>query len=341
MTAQLDEYQQAARRIREATKNKAYRAYPMGQEAGSYLRWKRGRITDSTYRDYESCLDKLARAFPDLELSDFEPPVGTDRLEEFLDRQWGDQQPRTYNKNLSVVKDFFKFAVLKGKLHGDPSLPLVPHKKRDVHREIFRQDDRSRILAAGPAPEYLRRDRIALRLLLTYGLRKGALRRIQFKHFDASRHVLTIFTKGQKVRDLPIVDAALWDDLAKLQFEIEAEPGHFLMCRRKAVFHGYRDDGSTRMDVVHYADSPMGDHGLHDWWYGCLQRAGVAASGQTSGEKMHKARHTSGQRVLDQTGNLKAVQRLLGHASIQTTADIYTDWDLDQLAQTMRDLGDD
>jgi site-specific recombinase XerC len=40
---------------------------------------------------------------------------------------------------------------------------------------------------------------------------------------------------------------------------------------------------------------------------------------------MHSARHTAGQTVLDRTGNLKAVQKLLGHASM-TTADIYTDW---------------
>jgi site-specific recombinase XerC len=45
---------------------------------------------------------------------------------------------------------------------------------------------------------------------------------------------------------------------------------------------------------------------------------------------MHKARHTAGQRVLDSTGNLKAVHKLLGHASIQTTGDIYADWDMDQ-----------
>ena len=51
---------------------------------------------------------------------------------------------------------------------------------------------------------------------------------------------------------------------------------------------------------------------------------------------MHKARHTAGQRVLDATGNLKAAQKLLGHASIQTTGDVYADWDIDQLADTMR-----
>lgn len=42
--------------------------------------------------------------------------------------------------------------------------------------------------------------------------------------------------------------------------------------------------------------------------------------------------------MLDKTGNLKAVQKLLGHSSITTTADTYTDWDIDQLAETMREV---
>jgi site-specific recombinase XerC len=56
---------------------------------------------------------------------------------------------------------------------------------------------------------------------------------------------------------------------------------------------------------------------------------------------MHTARHTAGQVVLDKTGNLKAVQKLLGHSSITTTGDIYTDWDIDQLAETMRQVLDE
>jgi integrase len=91
-----------------------------------------------------------------------------------------------------------------------------------------------------------------------------------------------------------------------------------------------------RIDRFQYRDQPMGVHGLHKWWYRCLERAGVVAKGQTRGERMHKARHTAGQRVLDAThGNLNAVQKLLGHSSISTTGDIYTDWDIDQLADTL------
>lgn len=94
-------------------------------------------------------------------------------------------------------------------------------------------------------------------------------------------------------------------------------------------------NGSSRMDETLFRDQPMGAHGLHNWWYGCLQRAGLVPEGVTSGERMHKARHTAGQRLLDATGNLKAVQKLLGHESIQTTGDIYTDWDVEQLADSL------
>ena len=75
-------------------------------------------------------------------------------------------------------------------------------RKRDVHRTTFSPDQRRSIIASAPDL----RDRIALRLLFDYGLRKGALKAVQFKHFDHERRRLTIFTKGQKVRELPLPD---------------------------------------------------------------------------------------------------------------------------------------
>jgi site-specific recombinase XerC len=42
--------------------------------------------------------------------------------------------------------------------------------------------------------------------------------------------------------------------------------------------------------------------------------------------------------MLDKTGYLKAVQKLLGHSSIQTTADIYTEWDIDQLTASLSEV---
>lgn len=319
---------QAAQIMRDLMRDKSYQALPLGQDAAAYLRVKRKRLTESSHRDYESGLDKFVRYFPDLRIEDFEPPVGTRRVEEFLDRQYGGQAPRTYNKNLSILRDFFKHQVLRGALHGDPTLPIERARARQVYRTTFPPDQIRAILAS---QEDLR-DRIALRLLLDFGLRKGALKNVQVKHFDHYRKRLTIFTKGQKVRELPIPSKPFWFDLERLIVEEQLKPNHYMMARQKTI---------PRAGVRRFYDKPMSDHGLHRWWYRCLTNAGIVPEGTSSGERMHKARHTAGQRVLDATGNLKAVQKLLGHASIQTTGDVYADWDIDQLARTMADVLDE
>ena len=312
---------EAARIMREAVRDKSYRLLPLGQDAEAYLLAKRKRLTDSSYRDYESGLDKFCRYFPDLQLTDFEPPVGTERLEEFLDAQWGAAAPRTYNKNLSILGDFFEWATLRGRLHGDPTTAIERAKARGVHRTTFTRDQIRSIIAE--ADEL--RDRLALRLLLDYGLRKGSLQAVRFQHFDHVRKRLTIFAKGGKVRNLPIPDPAFWHDLERLILDTQAAGSWFLMPRRKG------NQSASRL--IH--TEPMGAHGMHTWWYQRLAAAGIVPEGTTRGEKLHKARHTAGQRLLDGTGNLKAVQQLLGHESISTTGDIYVGWDEDALAASL------
>jgi site-specific recombinase XerC len=174
---------------------------------------------------------------------------------------------------------------------------------------------------------------------LFYGIRKGSLQAVQFRHFDHQRHRLTIFAKGQKVRELPIPHSEFWLDLERHILDVEAKPDDYLLCRQRTIPVGVPDGERHRQtELRRFPDKPMSANGTHLWWYRCLANAGIVPAGARRGEHMHKARHTAGQRVLDRTGNLKAVQKLLGHRSIQTTGDIYADWDIDQLAMTMADV---
>jgi hypothetical protein len=163
-------------------------------------------------------LDKLARYFADLELEDFEPPVGTERLEEFLDAQWGAGAPRTYNKNLSIVKRLLQVPGPARPLHGDPTLAIERARKRDVYRTTFTTDQRRAIIAEPGGPARPDRAAAAARLRAPQG-RAAA---VQFKHFDHVRKRLTIFTKGEKVRELPIPDPAFWHDLERHILDVEA-----------------------------------------------------------------------------------------------------------------------
>jgi integrase len=156
---------------------------------------------------------------------------------------------------LSILREFFKFQVLRGKLHGDPTLPIERAKKRAVLRTTF--TDEQRIQIVGAQTEL--RDRIALRLLLDYGIRKGSLQAIQFKHFDHLRKRLVVFAKGGKIRDLPIPHPAFWDDLGRLIVDLQAEPGHYLLPRQKAIPAPHKKDipwAGMRMHM--FPGQPMG-----------------------------------------------------------------------------------
>jgi integrase len=323
---------EASRMIADATKDKSFLELPMGCEIGRYLRAKRKELTETSYIGYEGCLHKLALQFAYLELADFEIPVGSERIEEWMDQRWGDASPGTYNVNHSILSDFFKWQIRHQRMRSNPMGLVGRARKRDVLRTTFSNDQRHAIIASSPGL----RDRIALRLLFDYGIRKGALRAVQFKHFDYQRRRLTIFTKGGKVRALPIPHAEFWTDLERLVLEWEAQPDHFLLCLIKPI---------PRAGLKRFPDRAMSNTATHRWWYRRLELAGLVAPGTTGTHgqmKMHAARHTAGQRLLDATGNLKAAQRLLGHASIQTTGDIYVDHDLDQLTQSLADvLSDD
>jgi integrase/recombinase XerC len=302
---------------------------PIGNEVARYLRTKRMRLTDSSYHSYEFCLEKFVRHCEDLQPEDFEPPAGMQRLEECLETLWGTAAPRTYNKNLSIIKDFFRWQVKQGRLKGDPTVLIERARSGDVYRPTYSDEQRRAILASNRDSL---RDSIALRLLLDYGLRKGALQTIQFTHFDHQRQRVTHLHKG---RGGPTDPNPPREVLDRPQAAHPEHPGqaralpHVCPATRwprpcgrpsRATCEQPR---STRLVV------PLPRKG---------RRRG---SGNDQWRADHKARYTAGQRVLDSTGNIKAVQKLLGHASIRTTGDLYTDWDITQLEATLTEVLDD
>jgi integrase len=137
-----------------------------------------------------------------------------------------------------------------------------------------------------------RRDRICLRLLLLYGIRKGSLQAAQFRHFDHQRRRLTIFAKGQKVRELPIPHADFWLDLERHILDAHAKPDDYLLCRQRTIPAGAPNDQRRRKsELRRFPDKPMSANGTHLWWYRCLANAGIVPAGARRGEHMHKARH--------------------------------------------------
>ena len=326
-TPTLTELADAARVLRDAMKDRSYRATPLGLVVGRYYRWKKFEwgATEATLRDYEIPLAYLSLDHADLELRDFEPPVGTERLREFLEARWGEREPRTRAKNLSILRDFFRWAQLEGLIQGDPTLPIRRPRKRGVVRSVFTPGDVAKVLAAQPRM----RDRVALMLLFYVGIRKAELLGVQYKHFDHATHLLTIVKgKGGKVRRVPILHPELMGALERLILDAQAEPDDYLLnTRARAV--GERGVA----EWVEDPSRPLSPVAAHRWWAGCLERAGLPH------RPMHEARHTAISAFLRSPhGSMELAQLLAGHASVSTTVDIYGHMQTTDLEDALRRL---
>ena len=275
--------------------------------------------------DYELILAKLAVDYADLELPDFAPPMGTERLREFIDERWGGRTPRTRAKVISVLRDFFAWAVREQGLPGNPAVPIFRPRRREVARGTFTEKDMAKMLAA----QARQRDRVALLLLFRLGLRKGELTRVQFKHYDGRN--LTVFGKGGKVRYLPIVDTELRLQLERHILDRGPSPDEFLLYPEKLGPEFYKGPVGVIWEDRH---KRLSSTAMHRWWGKCVDRAGIAH------RPMHEARHTAITDFLRHTGNLKLAQMLAGHADIGTTANIYAHLDTTDLETALRALNE-
>jgi integrase len=262
---------EAARMMRQALRDRSYRATPLGLEVARYYRWKKNEwgATAETLRDYEAILAKLALDHADLELADFEPRMGTERLREFIDARWGERTPRTRAKVISVLRDFFAWAIRERGLSANPALAISRPRKRDVSRGTFTEGDVRKMLAA----QTRQRDRVALLLLFRLGLRKSELAKVQFAHYDGRN--LTIFRKGGKVRYLPVVERELRLELERHILDRQPSPGEFLLYPEKIGPEFY---GGPVGPIWQDRCKQLSSTAMHRWWVKRLQDAGLPAA---------------------------------------------------------------
>lgn len=351
MSATALELGSAARMLRDALRDRSYRATPLGLEVARYYRWKKNEwgATADTMRDYEAILRNLCVYFADLELADFTPPVGTERLRECWDHYWGEKSPRTRSKVRSVWVDFFEWAIRERALYGNPARALASPKKRGVRRDPFEAE----FVEAVIARQHYGADKLGVRLILEYALRRNELILVRFGDFDYEREHLTVNGKGFKFRLVPIPDEAFWGDLLRFRMESGVSPDSYLLYRTDSRRVLCREAEATETlalgngRINHYRwrtkfehARPVSGKTAHQWWYRCLERAGIDAS---TGLGMHRGRHTVASEILRASGNIVAAQKILGHESSATTEQFYAqfdDKDLARVLRTIRNLGE-
>jgi site-specific recombinase XerD len=282
----------AARIMREAVKDKSYRATELGLVVGSYMRQKKwGGAAENTLLSYESVLARFALDHADLTLKDFEPPVGTERLMEFLDARWADASPNTRAHRLAIMRDFFAWCVTTERLYGNPAMTIkAPRRQTLAERRAHTQAEIQQIVAAQPL-----RDQVCILLMGRLALRRDELRRLKVSDIDLAQGFLRVRGKGGKRAHVPIVYPEVADLLYLHIQGVGRGPDEFLLYPKK---------NRERM---------MTPPAVHNWWSRCLERAGVPHF------PMHELRHSALEELRRQTGDVVAAFQLARHANLSTT----------------------
>lgn len=217
--------------------------------------------------------------------------------------------PASVARALVPVRGLHRFLAAEGRLAVDPSAHVErPRVPRGVPKALS-EDEVLRLLAAptGDGP-IARRDRAMLEVLYGTGLRVSELVGLSLGDLDLDASLLRAFGKGSKERIVPIGGHATRSLVAWLGEGGRPELVPERWRRRgdaEAVFLGARGGRLTRQG----AWDVLRRHG---------ERVGLA--GRLS---PHVLRHSCATHMLDRGADIRAVQELLGHASI-TTTQLYT-----------------
>ena len=214
-------------------------------------------------------------------------------------------------RKLAAVRGFFRFLVDTGALARDPSAGISTPKLRRKLPAHLTLDDVDRLLAT-PRADTLGglRDRAIFEVLYSAGLRVSELTGLDWEHVDAEGGLVRVLGKGRKERVVPIGRPAL-RALAAYRSAC-AEAGQ--AAAHGPVFRNTRGGRLTSRSVAR------------------LMERHVVASGNVTKATPHALRHTFATHLLGAGADLRAIQELLGHASLSTTQR-YTHVDLRRLME--------
>ena len=148
-------------------------------------------------------------------------------------------------------------------------------------------------------------------LALSTGLRVSEMAAIQLKDIDLKRGFVTVQRKKRKKKTI--------DSLA-------ISPGLIKHLKE------YIENRTTGQLLIGERGN-LTKYGLQQIWKSAVKRAGLPKE-----LSIHSARHTMAVHLLKKTGNLRQVQKQLGHASPATTANMYADISFEDMQNGVTDL---
>lgn len=219
--------------------------------------------------------------------------------------------PRSLARKLSVWRQFCAFLIHKGYLINNPCLGIkTPTAQKHLPRTL-NQEKTNSLLNTLPKDTLQIRDKAIFELLYASGLRLTELTQLNLNSIDSQEALIRVLGKGDKERIVPVGQTALIALAKYLPTRIAKEA-------EQALFTSKNGNRLSPRQV---------QNRLVIW----SQRANCERR-----ITPHMLRHSFASHILQSSGDLRAVQELLGHASLSTTQ-IYTSLDFEHLAKVYDD----
>ena len=216
---------------------------------------------------------------------------------------------RSLARRLSALRGLYNHMLKHKQVDNNPAADVLAPKDKKALPATLDPDEVSRLLAENLNDPMVCRDLAMFELMYSSGLRLSELVSIDLVDLDLHVGEIRVTGKGGKTRMLPVGSHAVAAVNKWLAFR-RTLPGS----AGKAVFISARGKRIAPRTVQMRLKKLAESQGLARNCY------------------PHMLRHSFASHLLESSGNLRAVQELLGHADISTTQ-IYTHLDFQHLAQ--------
>jgi integrase/recombinase XerC len=273
------------------------------------------RMSSHTVAAYRRDLQRLA-AFCDRRRHERWDSLENPHLRSFAASEHaGGLSPRSVQRRLSAARTFFGYLQRENAAVRNPAQEVNAPKAKKRLPATLDADQMGRLLDFRADDSLSVRDKAIMELFYSSGLRLSELVGLDLAALDLRDSTVRVFGKGSKTRIVPIGKHAK-EALAKWlehRAQLIAKPGAARDGERTAVFLGRNGRPlsvrSVQLRVAAWARRRGLNVHLHP----------------------HMFRHSFATHLLESSGDLRAVQELLGHANIGTTQ-IYTHLDFNHLA---------
>jgi len=270
-----------------------------------YLSHER-RLSRHTVANYARDIEGLLTLAGDVPLSQLQPREVRRFIGELHARGLNG---RTLARLLSAWRGFFNYLARDHGFAQNPCLGVRAPRSAKRLPHALSPDEAGRLMEVAGDDALALRDRAMLELLYSSGLRLSELTALALEDVSFRDATVRVAGKGAKTRIVPVGSYALAALRAWLR-----ERERFARAGEQAMF-------------VARNGAPLSARSVQLRLQRWARKLGLAGSVHP-----HTLRHSFASHLLQSSGDLRAVQEMLGHASISTTQ-VYTHLDFQHLAK--------